>query len=79
MYRVKPILSFVAVAAFLVAVGVGVEAGALKGKKLLVDTVFNMVDDNANKVNEGVNTLAPVSLAGDTVKVELFIDGGGGE
>ena len=81
MYRIKPILSFVAVAALLVAVGVkGVDAGNLKDKKLLVDTVFNMVDDNANKVNEGVNTIAPsMSTEGDTVKVELFIDGGGGE
>ena len=81
MYRVKPILSFVTAAALLVAVGVaGVDAGNLKDKKLLVDTVFNMVDDNANKVNEGVNTIAPsMSMAGDTVKVELFIDGGGGE
>ncbi len=81
MYRVKPILGFVTAAALLVAVGVaGVDAGNLKDKKLLVDTVFNMVDDNANKVNEGVNTIAPsMSMAGDTVKVELFIDGGGGE
>ena len=80
MYRVKPILSFVTVAAFLVAVVVGsVDAGALAGKKLLVDTVFNMVDDNANKVNEGVNTIAPsMSMAGDTIKVELFIEDGGG-
>ena len=80
MFRVKPILSFVAVAALLVAVGVaGVDAGNLKGKKLLVDTVFNMMEA-AEKVNEGVNTIAPsMSMAGDTVKVELFIDGGGGE
>ena len=80
MYRVKPILGFVTVAAFLVAVIVGgVDAGALKDKKLLVDTVFNMVDDNANKVNEGVNTIAPsMSMAGDTIKVELFIEDGGG-
>jgi hypothetical protein len=80
MYRVKPILSFVTVAAFLVAVVVGsVDAGALAGKKLLVDTVFNMVDDNANKVNDGVNTIAPsMSMAGDTIKVELFIEDGGG-
>ena len=80
MFRVKPILSFVAVAALLVVVGVaGVDAGNLKGKKLLVDTVFNMMEA-AEKVNEGVNTIAPsMSMAGDTVKVELFIDGGGGE
>ena len=80
MYRVKPILGFVTVAAFLVAVIVGgVDAGALKDKKLLVDTVFNMVDDNANKVNEGVNTIAPsMSMEGDTIKVELFIEDGGG-
>ena len=80
MYRVKPILGFVTVAAFLVAVVVGgVDAGALKGKKLLVDTVFNMVDDNANKVNEGVNTIAPsMTMLGDTIKVELFIEDGGG-
>ena len=32
MYRIKPILSFVTVAAFLVAVAVGgVDAGALEG------------------------------------------------
>jgi hypothetical protein len=80
MYRVKPILGFVTVAAFLVtAVVGGVDAGALKGKKLLVDTVFNMVDDNANKVNDGVNTIAPsMSMEGDTIKVELFIEDGGG-
>lgn len=80
MYRIKPILSFVTVAAFLVAVAVGgVDAGALKGKKLLVDTVFNMVEDNADKVNEGVNTIAPsMTMEGDTIKVELFIEEGGG-
>ena len=81
MYRIKPILSFVAVAALFVSVvAIGsLEAGNLKGKKLLVDTVFNMMED-ADKVNEGVNTIAPsMSMAGDTVKVELFIDGGGGE
>ena len=80
MYRIKPILSFVTVAAFLVAVAVGgVDAGALKGKKLLVDTVFNMVEDNDDKVNDGVNTIAPsMSMAGDTIKVELFIEEGGG-
>ena len=80
MYRVKPILGFVTVAAFLVAVIVGgVDAGALKDKKLLVDTVFNMVEDNDDKVNEGVNTIAPsMSMAGDTIKVELFIEEGGG-
>ena len=77
MYRVKPILGFVTVAAFLVAVIVGgVDAASLKGKKLLVDTVFNMVDDNhADKANEGVTTIAP-SMAGDTIKVELFIEDG---
>ena len=77
MYRVKPILSFVAVAAFLVAVTSGsVEAGALEGKKLLVDTNYSMMDAG-DRVNDGVNTLAPVA-AGDTVKVELFIEDGGG-
>ena len=80
MYRVKPILSFVTVAAFLVAVvASGADAGALKDKKLLVDTVFNMVEDNDDKVNEGINTIAPsMSMAGDTIKVELFIEDGGG-
>ena len=80
MYRIKPVFGFVTVAAFLLAIAVGgVDAGALKGKKLLVDTVFNMVEDNADKVNEGVNTVAPsMSMAGDTIKVELFIEDGGG-
>ena len=80
MYRVKPILGFVGVAAFLVAVVAGgVNAGELLGKKLLVDTVFNMVEDNADKVNEGINTIAPsMSMAGGTIKVELFIEEGGG-
>ncbi len=80
MYRVKPILSFVTVAAFLVTVAVGsADAGDLAGKKLLVDTVFNMVEDNADKVNEGVNTIAPsMTMEGDTIKVELFIEDGGG-
>ena len=80
MYRVKPILSFVTVAAFLVAVAVGgVDAGALAGKKLLVDTVFNMVENDSDKVNEGVNTIAPsMTMMDDTIKVELFIEDGGG-
>ena len=80
MYRVKPILSFVAAAAFLVVVAAGsADAGALAGKKLLVDTVFNMVEDDADKVNEGVNTIAPsMTMEGDTIKVELFIEDGGG-
>ena len=79
MYRTKPILSFVTVAAFLVAVAVGSVDAELKDKKLLVDTVFNMVEDNADKVNEGVNTIAPsMSMEGDTIKVELFIEDGGG-
>ncbi len=76
MYRVKPILGLLRLPLFLWPSPPS-DAGNLAGKKLLVDTVFNMVDDNADKVNEGVNTLAPVAMAGDTVKVELFIDGGG--
>lgn len=80
MYRVKPILGFVTVAAFIVAVVVGsAQAGPLADKKLLVDTVFNMVEDDDDKVNEGVNTIAPsMSMEGDTIKVELFIEDGGG-
>lgn len=80
MYRIKRILGFVTVAAFLVAVAVGsADAGALDGKKLLVDTVFNMVEDDADKVNEGVNTIAPsMAMMDDTIKVELFIEDGGG-
>ena len=76
MYRVKPILGFIAVVAFLAVVVGGVDAGPLADKKLLVDTVFNMVD-SGDKVNEGINTLSPVA-AGDTVNVELFIEEGGG-
>ncbi|MCY3765230.1 MAG: T9SS type A sorting domain-containing protein [Gemmatimonadetes bacterium] len=75
MHRVKPI-SFVTVAvAFLVAVGVGgVEAGALQDSMLLVDTVVNMGFD------EGMNTVPPsMAMAGDTVKVELYVKGGGGQ
>ena len=81
MYRVKPILGFLTVAAFLVTVIVGgVDAGALKDKKLLVDTVFNMVEDNADKVNDGVNTIAPsMTMENDTIKVELFIEDSAGE
>ena len=74
MHRIKPI-SFVTVAvAFLVAIGVGgVEAGALEGKKLLVDTVIN------KEFDEGMNTVAPsMTMAGDTLKVELFVEDGGG-
>ena len=80
MCRIKPIRDFLSVAAFLVAVVAGgADAGDLKGKKLLVDTVFNMVEDNADKVNEGVNTITPsIAMSGDTVKVELFIEEGGG-
>ena len=78
MYRVKPILGFVAASAFLVAfVVAGVNAGDMADKKLLVDTAFNMVE-SADKVNEGVNTHAPVAK-GDTVKVELFAEDGGGK
>lgn len=78
MYRVKPILGFVAASAFLVAfVVAGVNAGDMADKKLLVDTAFNMVE-SADKVNEGVNTHAPVA-EGDTVKVELFAEDGGGK
>ena len=80
MYSVKPMPGLVAVAAFLVAVvASGVDAGALKDKKLLVDTKFNMVDDNDDKVNDSANTIAPsMAMAGDTIKVELFIEDGGG-
>ena len=82
MFRVKPILGYVAVAAFLVAVMVGgVEAGALDGKKLMVDTELEMVNgrlaDAADAVNDSVDTLAPVA-AGDTVRVQLFVEDGGG-
>ena len=74
MYRVKQISGFIAVAAFLVAVAVGgADAGALEDKKLLVDTVVNVAYD------AGTNTVAPsMAMAGDTVKVELFVNGGGG-
>lgn len=74
MHRVKPISFVTVVAAFLVAVGVGgVEAGALQDSMLLVDTEVNMAYD------EGMNTVAPsMAMAGDTVKVELFVKGGGG-
>lgn len=78
MYRVKPILGIVAASAFLVAfVVAGVNAGDMADKKLLVDTVFNMVE-SGDKVNEGINTHVPVA-AGDTVKVELFAEDGGGK
>ena len=76
MHRIKPISGFVTVAVFLLAASVGNAQADLGGKKLLVDTVFGMVDA-ADKVNEGVNTLVPPA-AGDTVKVELFIEDGGG-
>lgn len=76
MYRVKPILGFLTVAAFLAVVVGSVDAGPLADKKLLVDTIFNMVDSD-DKVNDGINTRAPAS-EGDTVKVELFIEDGGG-
>lgn len=75
MHRVKPIGFVKVAAAFLVAVGVGgVEAGALQDSMLVVDTVVNMEYD------EGMNTVAPsMAMAGDTVKVELFVKGGGGK
>jgi hypothetical protein len=75
MCRVKPILGVATIAAFLVAVCVGgVDAGALDGKKLMVDTV---IDGGA--ANDGVNTVTPsMAMAGDTVHVELFVEDGGG-
>lgn len=76
MYRIKPILGFVAAAAFLVAVSFGSATADLGGKKLMVDTVSDMADA-ADKSNDGVTTLAPPA-AGDTVKVELFVEDGGG-
>ncbi|MDE2999118.1 MAG: T9SS type A sorting domain-containing protein [Gemmatimonadota bacterium] len=76
MHRVKPI-SFVtvAVAAFLVvAVGIGGAEASLKDSMLVVDTVVNMAYD------EGENTVAPsMAMAGDTVKVEMYVKGGGGQ
>ncbi len=69
MYRVKPILGIVAIAACLVAFGVG----DVDAKKLLVDTVYNPVA-SADKVNEESNTHPPAA-AGDTVRVELFAEG----
>ena len=76
MYRVKPILGVATIAAFLVAVCVGgVDAGALDGKKLMVDTVIN----DGGATNDGVNTVTPsMAMAGDTVMVELFVEDGGG-
>ena len=78
MYRIKPILSFVAVAALFVAVtAMGAEAGALAGKKLMLDAAYNMVDDNKDRVNEGVTEISPPAK-GDTIKVELYLEDGGG-
>ena len=78
MYRVKPILGSIAVCLFFMAATIGsAQAGALAGKKLMVDTAFEMVDDAKDAVNDSVNTLAPVA-AGDTVKVQLFIEDGAG-
>ncbi len=78
MYRVKPILGSIAVCLFFMAATIGsAQAGALAGKKLMVDTAFEMVDDAKDAVNDSVNTLAPVA-AGDTVKVQLFVEDGGG-
>ncbi len=76
MHRVKPI-SFVtvAIAAFLVvAAGIGGAEASLKDSMLVVDTVVNMGFD------EGMNTVPPsMAMAGDTVKVELYVKGGGGQ
>ena len=74
MQRVKPI-SFVTVAvAFLLAVGVGGVEGTLKDSMLVVDTVVN------KEYDEGENTVpVTMAMAGDTVKVELFVKGGGGK
>lgn len=79
MYRIKPILSFVTIAAFIVAfTAVDAEAGDLAGKKLLVDTAYGMVPAG-DKVNDGLNTIRPsMTMIGDTVNVELFIEEGGG-
>ncbi len=74
MHRVKPISFVMVAAAFLVAFGIGgAEAGALKDSMLVVDTAVNMAYD------EGKNTVAPsMAMAGDTVRVELYVRGGGG-
>ena len=78
MYRVKPILGPIAVCIFFIVGTIGsAEAGALVGKKLMVDTALEMADSPADAVNDSVNTLAPVA-AGDTVKVQMFVEDAGG-
>ena len=78
MYRIKPILGPIAVCLFFIVGTIGsAQAGALAGKKLMVDTAFEMADMAEDAVNDSVNTLAPVA-AGDTVKVQLFVEDAGG-
>ena len=74
MSRFQKISCLVAAFAFLTICMVGgAEAGALKDKKLLIDTTIQ----DADQVNDGVVTATPV--AKDTeVRVELYVEDAGG-
>ena len=73
MSRLQKISCLVAAFAFLTICMVGgAEAGALKDKKLLIDTTIQ----DADHVNDGVVTATPV--AKDTeVRVELYVEDAG--
>jgi len=74
MSRFQKLSCLVAAFAFLAIFMVGgAEAGVLDGKKLLIDTSLQ----DADHVNDGVITSSPVA-AGDTVRVELYVEDGGG-
>ena len=78
MQRVLKFGCFLAAFALLVVFTVGnVEAGALAGKKIFVDLKTQDDADDGDKVNDGVTTTAPVD-SGGVIKVELFVEDGGG-
>ena len=74
MYRFQKTSCLVAAFAFLIICMVGgAEAGALKDKKLLIDTTIQ----DADQVNDGVVTATPV-VKDTEVRVELYVEDAGG-
>jgi len=73
MFRFQKLSCLVAAFAFLTIFMVGGVEAQLDGKKLFVDTSVQ----TENQVNDGVTSTLPMA-AGDTVRVELYIEDGGG-
>ena len=74
MFKFQKLSCLVAAFAFIAILMVGgAEAGVLDGKKLLIDTKLQ----DADHVNDLTLTATPPA-AGDTVRVELYVEDGGG-